>query len=117
MERKASSGGAVALALALFLIGIFGALVTGLTALIVWLGEWLGVVGAALVVCLGFLLMAAMSYLLTLRDAMRRISTQFETVSHVADLIQHGYNWAMRRTSVLWQMIDRLLEGFFASRS
>ena len=115
MERRASSS-SVVLALALFLVGILGALVTGLTALIVWLGEWLGVVGASLLVCLGFLLMATLSYLLTLRDAMRQISEQFETVSHVADLIQHGYNWVMQRTSVIWQLLERLLEGFFTPR-
>ena len=80
--------------------------------MIVWLGEWLGVVGASLVVCLGFLLMATLSYLLTLRDAMQQISEQFETVSHVADLIQHGYEWVMRRTSAIWQIIERLLEAF-----
>ena len=115
MERRASSSG-ILLALALFLIGILGALVTALTALIVWLGEWLGVVGASLVVCLGFLLMATLSYLLTLRDAMRQISEQFETVSHVAELIQHGYEWVMRRTSVVWQLLERLLEGLFTPR-
>lgn len=115
MERRASSS-SVVLALALFLVGILGALVTGLTALIVWLGEWLGVVGASLVVCLGFLLMATLSYLLTLRDAVRQISEQFETVAQVATLIQHGYNWVMRRTSVIWQLLERLLEGFFTPR-
>lgn len=117
MERRASSGGAVALALALFLIGILGALVTGLTALIVWLGEWLGVVGASLVVCLLFVVTAVLSYLLTLRDAMRQLSEQFETVSHAADLIQQGYNWAMRRTSAFWQLLERLLEALFTPRA
>ena len=115
MERRASSS-SVVLALALFLVGILGALVTGLTALIVWLGEWLGVVGASLLVCLGFLLMATLSYLLTLRDAVRQISEQFETVAQVATLIQHGYNWVIRRTSVIWQLLERLLEGFFTPR-
>ena len=117
MERRRSSGSAVALALGLFLVSILGALVTGLTALIVWLGEWLGVVGASLLVCLGFLLIATLSYLLTLRDAMRQISEEFETVAQVATLIQHGYNWVLRRTSAIWQIIERLLEAFVTPRN
>ncbi|MBR5849512.1 MAG: hypothetical protein IKZ12_00415 [Alistipes sp.] len=116
MERRASSGGAIAWALALFLIGILGALVTGLTALILWLGAWLGVVGASLVVCLLFVVIATLSYLLTLRNAIRVISDQFETVWRVAELIQEGYDWALRRTSILWQVIERLMEAFFKAR-
>lgn len=104
-ERRSHLG----LALILFVVGTAGALLTGITALLVWLSEWLGFAGAALVICVLFSLVALLSYLLTIRDTLRRATARLETVSDVAILIQEGYDWVVRKASLLLRIAeDRL---------
>lgn len=112
MRRNATSGGGLLLSLSLFLIGVVGALLTGTTALIVWLAGWIGVIYASLAVCALFLLLALVCYFVSLRRLVRRIARQLETVSYVADLIEHGYDWALQQGMRLLGSLQQLLERF-----
>lgn len=112
MRRNSTSGGGLLLSLSLFLIGVVGALLTGTTALIVWLAGWIGVIYASLAVCALFLLLALVCYFVSLRRLVRRIARQLETVSYVADLIEHGYDWALRQGMRLLGSLQQLLERF-----
>lgn len=96
--------------LSLFLVGIVGALLTATTALVVWLAGWIGVIYAALAVCLLFVAIAIGSYLLVLRRPMQRIRRQLETVSYVADLIEQGYDWVLQQCSLALGVFQRLIE-------
>ncbi len=102
--------------LTLFLIGIAGALLAGLTALIVLLSTWLGIIGAALAVALCFATMALLAYRLSLHATMKRIHKQFETVSYVADLIESGYDWVRGKTALMLRVVEHLLDRFMPVR-
>ena len=96
-DRSSSSAKELALALGLFLVSIFGAMLAAVAALIIWLGERLGsMVAAATVVALFFSLLAVVSYLLSLREAVARFTTQMESLSEMADLVRRGYRWFRR---------------------
>ena len=63
-NRSSASTKELTLALGLFLVSIFGAMLAAVAALIIWLGERLGsMVAAATVVALFFSLLAVVSYL------------------------------------------------------
>lgn len=110
MRSNSTSGSSVILSLTLFLIGIVGALLTGTTALIVWLAGWIGVIYASLVVCALYLLLALCCYLFSLRRIVRRIARQLQTVSYVADLIEQGYDWTLRQCSMLLNLFQHAIE-------
>ena len=99
--------GSLAAAAALFTIGLFCALITGLAALVLWLAEWVGSVAlAAFIVFLFFCVVALVSYLLTIRDAIERSRAQLDTVSEVAGLLKQGYDWMMHKGLFLLQFFD-----------
>lgn len=99
--------GSLAAAAALFTIGLFGALITGLAALVLWLAEWIGSVAlAAFIVFLFFCVLAAVSYLLTIREAIERSRAQLDTVSEVAGLLKQGYDWMLHKGLFLLQFFD-----------
>ena len=108
MIRSSSARtGSLAAAAALFTIGLFGALITGLAALVLWLAEWVGSVAlAAFIVFLFFCVVALVSYLLTIRDAIERSRAQLDTVSEVAGLLKQGYDWMMHKGLFLLQFFD-----------
>lgn len=96
-NRSSASTKELTLALGLFLVSIFGAMLAAVAALIIWLGERLGsMVVAATVVALFFSLLAVVSYLLSLREAVTRFTTQMESLSEMADLVRRGYRWFRR---------------------
>ena len=109
-SRKNNSGGGFLIGLLHFMVGVAGALLSGLTALIVWLSSWLGVTMAALVVSLLFMLIALLSYALSLHGTIKRIGKQFETVSYVADLIESGYDWVRGKTALALRVVEQLLD-------
>ena len=109
MREKSTSGGGFWIALCLFLFGIVGALLTGTTALVIWLSARLGLIAAALIVCLGFILMAICCYWVALREPVRRIRQQLETVSYVADLIEQGYDWVLKQCSQALGLFQRII--------
>ena len=99
--------------LLLFVAGLTGALLAGLTALILWLATHIGVIGAALMVCLLCILVAWCSYLFSLRAALRRISESLETVRYAALLIERAYAWLGGKESLMLKLFDRLLDRWF----
>lgn len=112
MKRNSTSSGRTLLACLLFLIGIVGAILTATVALVLWLGGWVGLINASLIVCLLYGALAVGCYYLSLRRIAKRISRQLQTVSYVADLIEHGYDWVLERCSMLLGSVQRLLDSF-----
>lgn len=91
------SEGSFWLALALFLIGVAGAVVALVAALVIWLGERLGsMVVAAVTVALFLLLIASISYLLSLREAVRRLGARLDGLCRLSEFIERGYSWVRR---------------------
>ncbi len=110
MQKKQTAGGGTVAAFLLFLIGIAGVLLTGTTALVIWLAGWIGVIYAALVVCALFLVMALCCYLFSLRKIIRKIGGRLKTVADVANLIEQGYDWVIRQFSLAVGLFQRALE-------
>ena len=103
--------------LLLFVAGLAGALLAGLTALILWLATHVGLIGAALVVCLLCILLAWSSYLFSLRAALRRIEESLESVRYAASLIERAYAWLGGKESLLLRIFDRLLDRLLPARN
>lgn len=98
------------LAVVLFVTGIFGAIVTGLTALVLWLSSWIGSISlAALAVCILFGILAAISYELGIRTTVERFSAKLETISEVAGMFQHVRHWFEKQWLYLLQLAALLL--------
>ncbi len=110
MSQKANSGvGGVTLALLLSLGGMLGALLTALTALVVWLSGWMALHWAALVAMLCSATLALLSYFLVLHRRIKQLVRKFSTISYVADLIEGGYDWVRSQIALLLRFVERLL--------
>lgn len=110
MTKTRATSSPFGVALVIFLIGIAGALLTGTTALLIWLSQWVGLIGASLILCALFIVMATLSYLLVLRQTINRISARFTAISRVASLIQNGYDWVLRKSAMLLQLVEDALD-------
>lgn len=98
MSDASARRGGLATGIVLFVIGIIGALITGLTALVLWLSSWIGSISlASFVVCLLFVLLAAVSYQLSIRDTVARFRAKLDTIAEVAGIFKRGYVWVLRQ--------------------
>ena len=111
MAGKApNTRGRFAAAVVFVTVGIFGALVTGVTALVLWLSTWIGSISlAAFVVCILFGIMALVSYELNIRDTVERVRTQLEVVSEVAGMFQRVHRWFEQQWLYLLQIAALLV--------
>ena len=99
--------------LLLFVVGLTGALLAGLAALILWVATHIGLIGAAMAVCLLCILLAWCSYLFSLRAALRRIAESLESVRYASLLIERAYAWLGGKESLVLKLFDRLLDRWF----
>ena len=98
MERASDTGGRLITAILIFTVSLFCTLLTGVAALILWLAARIGsLVTAAVVVCLFFAVLAIVSYLLSIRDAIARFRNELDTVYEVANRIRRGYRWIQQQ--------------------
>lgn len=89
------------------MIGI--AILLLLTALVVWLSEVTGsFIIAALILAGLFVLLAAGLYLLTIREAVEQLRTRAETVYEVARAARSGYEWILRKVTLVSGLFDLL---------
>lgn len=102
--------------LTLFVAGLVGALLAGAAALIILLGRWVGLVGAAGLTALLSALVAAISYRVWLHPALKSIDRQLETVAYVADLIEQGYDWVRSKRLLIFRMSEQMLVRFLSKK-
>lgn len=92
-DRKTSGGSFIA-ALVFFVMTASIAIYLLLTALVVWLSELTGsLIVASLLIGGFFAVIAAVIYLLSIREGVERIRDQVETVYDVAHAAKEGYQW------------------------
>ncbi len=103
--REAPSRGNPVLALAGFVLTAATAVVLLISTAVVWLAEAIRSLPAAMLI-LGTLCLvaAAVIYLVGLRDPLRRMQEQLETVYDVARSAREGYQWIMRKFTLLTEL-------------
>ncbi len=80
-----------------------------LAALVVWLSEITGSFIASTLILGGFFaILAALIYLLAIRESVERIRARAETVYEVARIARTGYEWIASKASILFQLHDAL---------
>ena len=80
-----------------------------LTALVVWLSELVGsFIAAALILGGFFAVVAALIYLVSIREAVERIRARAETVYEVARIARSGYEWITEKIALLVRLNDAL---------
>lgn len=93
-NNRAPSGGGFIIALIFFVLTAAIAIFMLLAALLVWLSALTGSpIIATLILAGTFSLIAALIYLLSVREGVERIRTQIETVYDVAQSAKMGYEW------------------------
>lgn len=109
METGKSSGGGFVVVFLLFGTCIAITILMLLTALVVWLSEVTGSFIAATLILSGlFTVASAGIYLLAIREAVERIRTRAETVYEVARAARSGYEWVMRKVTIVTGLLDLL---------
>lgn len=109
METGKSSGGGFVVVFLLFGTCIAITILMLLTALVVWLSEVTGSFIAATLILSGlFAAASAGIYLLAIREAVERIRTRAETVYEVARAARSGYEWVMRKVTIVTGLLDLL---------
>ena len=94
MDNRKTSGGSFVAALVFFVMTASIAIFLLLTALVVWLSEVSGsFILSSLIVGGFFAVLAAVIYLLAIREGVERIRDQVETVYDVARAAKEGYEW------------------------
>ena len=96
MDNRKTSGGSFVAALVFFVMTASIAIFLLLTALVVWLSEvTLSLIHilSSLIVGGFFAVLAAVIYLLAIREGVERIRDQVETVYDVARAAKEGYEW------------------------
>ncbi len=80
-----------------------------LAALVVWLSEITGSFIASTLILGGFFaVLAALIYLLAIRESVERIRARAETVYEVARIARTGYEWIASKAAILFQLHDAL---------
>ena len=109
METERSSGGRFVVEFLLFGTCVAIAILMLLTALVVWLSEVMeSFIVAALILSGLFAVASAGIYLLSIRETVERIRTRAETVYEVARAARSGYEWVMRRLTLVSGLLDLL---------
>lgn len=105
MSDSTPSGGRYAASFVWFGLAAFFALALFIAAFVVWLWELTGSFLASTLIVGGFFaVLAAAVYFLSVRDAVRQIQDQVETVYNVARLVNTGYNWLLQRVALFLQL-------------
>lgn len=103
MGSRSSPDGHLGVSLILFTLSALMAILLFVAAFTVWLSELThSLFVAMLIVGSFFLTVALMSYLLSLRYALRRINDRLETIYDVAESAKRAYEWAL-------EMLKRVL--------
>lgn len=106
---RESSGGRFVIAFLLFGTTVAIALLLLLTALVVWLSELVGsFIASALILGGFFAVVAALIYLVSIREAVERIRARAETVYEVARIARSGYEWVTEKIALLVRLNDAL---------
>ena len=106
---RESSEGRFVIAFLLFGTTVAIALLLLLTALVVWLSELTGsFIASALILGGFFAVVAALIYLVSIREAVERIRTRAETVYEVARIARSGYEWVTDKIALLVRLNDAL---------
>ena len=106
---RESSGGRSVIAFLLFGTTVAIALLLLLTALVVWLSELVGsFIASALILGGFFAVVAALIYLVSIREAVERIRARAETVYEVARIARSGYEWVTEKIALLVRLNDAL---------
>lgn len=109
MQRDKSSGGGFVVVFLLFGTCVAITILMLLTALVVWLSEVTGSFIAATLILSGlFAAASAGIYLLSIREAVERIRTRAETVYEVARAARSGYEWVLRKVTLVSGLFDLL---------
>lgn len=109
MQRDKSSGGGFVVVFLLFGTCVAITILMLLTALVVWLSEVTGSFIAATLILSGlFAAASAGIYLLSIREAVERIRTRAETVYEVARAARSGYEWILRKVTLVSGLLDLL---------
>ena len=103
------SGGRFVSAVLRFGTTVAIALLRLLTALVVWLSELTGsFIASALSLGGFFAVVAALIYLVSIREAVERIRARAETVYEVARIARSGYEWVTEKIALLVRLNDAL---------
>ena len=114
------SGGRFVVALLLFATSAVIAVLLLLTALVVWLSALTGsFIASTLILGALFGILAAVIYLLSVREVVERIRTRAETVYEVARAARSGYEWLVEKAAFLFrrERARRTREGPAGSRT
>ena len=104
MDNRKTSGGSFVAALVFFVMTASIAIFLLLTALVVWLSEVTGsFILSSLIVGGFFAVLAAVIYLLAIREGVERIRDQVETVYDVARAAKEGYEWLDRQVFTVYE--------------
>ena len=104
MENKPSGGRFIA-ALLFFATTAGIAILLLLTALVIWLSSVTGSFIASALIAGGFFaVLAAVIYLLAIREGVERIRDQVETVYDVARAAKEGYEWLTDKFLLLMKL-------------
>lgn len=107
MAQATRNGGRLVTALFIFAVSLFCTILTAVAALVLWLAARIGsLVTAAIVVSLFFAVLATVSYLLSIREAIGRFREELETVYEMADHFRSGYRWLRRQFGWLLGLRD-----------
>lgn len=94
---------AVVLPLILFLLTILPAIGLLIAALTIWLSYLFNsAIWACVVVGAGFLLIAIIVYLVSLRGAVKRVQERMETIYETSRAVQSGFEWVNEKIVKLW---------------
>ena len=112
MKERASSGGRFVVAFLLFGTTVAITILLLLAALVVWLSQLTGsFIAAALILGGLFGVVAMLTYLLVIREAVECIRLRAETVYEVARIARSGYEWITGKCAFLLQLHDLLRKG------
>ena len=99
-DNRKTSGGSFVAALVFFVMTASIAIFLLLTALV----EWLSVVTGSFILGGFFAVLAAVIYLLAIREGVERIRDQVETVYDVARAAKEGYEWLTDKFLLLMKL-------------
>ena len=107
-DNRKTSGGSFVAALVFFVMTASIAIFLLLTALVEWLSVVTGsFILSSLIVGGFFAVLAAVIYLLAIREGVERIRDQVETVYDVARAAKEGYEWLTDKFLLLMKLRDR----------
>lgn len=105
MDNRKTSGGSFVAALVFFAMTAVIAIFLLLTALVLWLSLLTGsFIISSLIVAGFFAVIAAVIYLLSIREGVERIHDRLETVFDVAHAAKEGYEWITDKFLLFMQL-------------